>query len=112
MPSKKANTRKTSIKDPLQQQQQQQEKQKQQQQKKQQQNPPPTLATQQQNISSQEDEFDHFGKNVAMKLRNMPHRARIIAEKLLGDVLFRAQLGILEVDTKISTDETGTANNE
>ncbi|XP_011298008.1 uncharacterized protein [Fopius arisanus] len=42
-----------------------------------------------------DDEFDAIGRNVAAKLRNMRLDQRIIAEKLLNDVLFEAQLGTL-----------------
>ncbi|XP_015126295.1 uncharacterized protein LOC107047903 isoform X2 [Diachasma alloeum] len=42
-----------------------------------------------------EDEFDAIGRNVAAKLRNMRLDQRIVAEKLLNDVLFEAQLGTL-----------------
>ncbi|KAF7392952.1 hypothetical protein HZH66_008785 [Vespula vulgaris] len=44
-----------------------------------------------------EDEFDAIGRNVAAKLRNMRLDQRIIAEKLLSDILFEAQLGALKV---------------
>ncbi|KAG7207590.1 hypothetical protein KM043_009213 [Ampulex compressa] len=48
-----------------------------------------------------EDEFDAIGRNVAAKLRNMRLDQRIIAEKLLNDVLFEAQLGNLHRDSNI-----------
>ncbi|XP_066594317.1 uncharacterized protein [Prorops nasuta] len=48
-----------------------------------------------------EDEFDAIGKNVAAKLRNMRLDQRIIAEKLLNDILFEAQLGNLHRDSNI-----------
>nr|XP_012230429.1 PREDICTED: uncharacterized protein LOC105676820 isoform X1 [Linepithema humile] len=48
-----------------------------------------------------EDEFDAIGRNVAAKLRNMKMDQRIIAEKLLNDILFEAQLGNLHRDSSI-----------
>lgn len=48
-----------------------------------------------------EDEYDAIGRNVAAKLRNMRLDQRIIAEKLLNDILFEAQLGNLSRDSNI-----------
>jgi len=48
-----------------------------------------------------EDEFDAVGRNVAAKLRNMRLDQRIIAEKLLNDILFEAQLCNLRRDSSI-----------
>ena len=48
-----------------------------------------------------EDEFDAIGRNVAAKLRHMRLDQRIIAEKLLNDILFEAQLGNLHRDSSI-----------
>ncbi|XP_043288534.1 uncharacterized protein [Venturia canescens] len=48
-----------------------------------------------------QDEFDAIGRNVAAKLRNMRLDQRIIAEKLLNDVLFEAQLGTLHRDSSL-----------
>ena len=48
-----------------------------------------------------EDEYDAIGRNVAAKLRNMRLDQRIIAEKLLNDILFEAQLGNLHRDSSI-----------
>lgn len=50
---------------------------------------------------AENDEFDAIGKNVAAKLRNMRTEQRIIAEKLLNDILFEAQLGNLHRDSNI-----------
>lgn len=48
-----------------------------------------------------EDEFDAIGRNVAAKLRNMRIDQRIIAEKLLNDILFEAQLGNLQRESSV-----------
>lgn len=48
-----------------------------------------------------EDEFDAIGRNIAAKLRSMKLDQRIIAEKLLNDILFEAQLGNLHKDSNI-----------
>ncbi|KAK0085184.1 hypothetical protein PV325_008872 [Microctonus aethiopoides] len=55
----------------------------------------------QNNALLMEDEFDAIGRNVAVKLRNMRIDQRIVAEKLLNDVLFEGQLGTLHRDSNI-----------
>lgn len=42
-----------------------------------------------------ESEFDIIGKNVAKKLEKLPTQMQILAEKLINDVLFEAQMGTL-----------------
>ncbi|XP_055379644.1 uncharacterized protein LOC129610887 [Condylostylus longicornis] len=54
-------------------------------------------------ISRNNDEFDAIGMNVASKLRTMNPTQRIIAEKLISDVLFNGQLDTLAVSSRIST---------
>lgn len=39
-----------------------------------------------------EDVFDAIGKNVAHKLRGMPQQQRIIAEKIISDVMYHGQM--------------------
>lgn len=41
---------------------------------------------------NQDDCFDIIGKNVAMKLRNLPKRQRLIAEKIINETLFEAEM--------------------
>lgn len=48
-----------------------------------------------------DDEYDAIGRNVAAKLRNMRLDQRIIAEKLLNDILFEAQLCNLHRESRI-----------
>lgn len=43
-----------------------------------------------------EDRFDVYGKNVAMKLRQLPNDQRMLAEKAINDVLFEAEMGTLQ----------------
>ncbi|XP_017847843.1 uncharacterized protein LOC108603495 isoform X2 [Drosophila busckii] len=50
----------------------------------------------------QDDEYDAIGVNVASKLRSINHTQRIIAEKLISDVLFNAQLDNLTVDSALT----------
>ncbi|XP_039758989.1 uncharacterized protein LOC120633023 [Pararge aegeria] len=50
-----------------------------------------------------DDEYDAIGINVAAKLRGLPPNARILAEKLINDVLFQAQMNGLNSSTVIST---------
>lgn len=54
-----------------------------------------------QKIDNNRDEFDIFGKNVALELRKMTEQQRIIAKKLMNDVIFHGQLEHLTVDTQI-----------
>uniref|UniRef100_A0A1A9W1Q1 MADF domain-containing protein n=1 Tax=Glossina brevipalpis TaxID=37001 RepID=A0A1A9W1Q1_9MUSC len=48
------------------------------------------------------DEYDGIGINVASKLRIMSAHQRIIAEKLINDVLFNAQLDNLSVNSHLA----------
>uniref|UniRef100_A0A2A4IU44 MADF domain-containing protein n=1 Tax=Heliothis virescens TaxID=7102 RepID=A0A2A4IU44_HELVI len=50
-----------------------------------------------------DDEYDAIGVNVAAKLRNLPGNMRILAEKLINDVLFQAQTNGLTNSTYITT---------
>lgn len=61
----------------------------------------PSLRIPHNNSFVMEDEYDAIGRNVAAKLRNMRLDQRIIAEKLLNDILFEAQLGNLHRDSSI-----------
>ncbi|KAL6260290.1 hypothetical protein P5V15_007822 [Pogonomyrmex californicus] len=61
----------------------------------------PSLRITHNNSFMMEDEYDAIGRNVAAKLRNMRVDQRIIAEKLLNDILFEAQLGNLHRDSSI-----------
>ncbi|KAH8382087.1 hypothetical protein KR009_001766 [Drosophila setifemur] len=49
-----------------------------------------------------DDEYDAIGVNVASKLRAVNHTQRIIAEKLISDVLFNAQLDNLTVNSALT----------
>ncbi|KAL4715019.1 hypothetical protein ACJJTC_003170 [Scirpophaga incertulas] len=50
-----------------------------------------------------DDEYDAIGINVAAKLRTLPPNMRILAEKLINDVLFQAQVNGLSSTTAIVT---------
>jgi hypothetical protein len=52
-----------------------------------------------------EDVFEITGKNVASKLRTLTKEQRIIAEKLINDVLYEAQLGSLTRNTRLIVNE-------
>lgn len=54
-----------------------------------------------QRLSQKEDEFDVFGKNVAIKLRTMTKEQKILAEKLINDIIFYGQMEQLSLDTQI-----------
>ncbi|XP_078038570.1 uncharacterized protein LOC144470867 [Augochlora pura] len=49
-----------------------------------------------------DDEFDTFGRYVANKLRKSMPRQSIIAEKMIADVLLRANLGTLDETTSLT----------
>ncbi|XP_013099519.1 putative mediator of RNA polymerase II transcription subunit 26 [Stomoxys calcitrans] len=61
-----------------------------------------TTTTSAGNGTRNEDEFDAIGINVASKLRVMNTHQRIIAEKLISDVLFNGQLDNLSVNSHLS----------
>ncbi|XP_041969576.1 uncharacterized protein LOC121726319 isoform X2 [Aricia agestis] len=44
-----------------------------------------------------EDRFDIFGKSVAMKMRGLSSQQRLVAEKIINDTLFKAEMGILRL---------------
>ncbi|PSN42036.1 hypothetical protein C0J52_12277 [Blattella germanica] len=48
-----------------------------------------------------DDAFQVFGKHVANKLREVPNSQNIIAQKLISDVLFEAELGTLTRNFRI-----------
>ncbi|CAH4030364.1 unnamed protein product [Pieris brassicae] len=49
------------------------------------------------------DEYDAIGINVAAKLRALPANTRILAEKLINDVLYQAQTDSLSVLTVLTS---------
>ena len=52
-----------------------------------------------------EDMFEKTGKNVASKLRILAKEQRIMAEKLINDVLYEAQLGRLTRNSRLIVNE-------
>ncbi|XP_065572647.1 uncharacterized protein LOC136035002 isoform X2 [Artemia franciscana] len=58
-----------------------------------------------------EDRFDIFGKNVAVKLRDLPKQQRIICEKLINDALYAAEMGSLTIDHTLSKAAISMFNN-
>jgi len=52
-----------------------------------------------------EDMFEITEKNVASKLRILTKEQRIMAEKLINDVLYEAQLGSLTRNSKLIVNE-------
>jgi hypothetical protein len=53
-----------------------------------------------------EDKFETTGKNVASKLRILNKEQRVIAEKLITDVLYEAQLGSLTRNSRLIVNAT------
>lgn len=56
------------------------------------------------NNAVNDDPCNIFGKNVAAKLKILPRETRIYTEKLINDILFEAELGNVNKNTKIITD--------
>lgn len=52
-----------------------------------------------------EDVFDAIGKNVAHKLRGMTHQQRIIAEKIISDVMYHGQMENLTPNSRLAVDD-------
>ncbi|VVD00940.1 unnamed protein product [Leptidea sinapis] len=53
-----------------------------------------------------EDEYDAIGVNVAAKLRGLRPEMRILAEKLINDVLFQAQMNGLNSSTSLRNQDS------
>lgn len=49
----------------------------------------------------QEDRFDVIGKTIAIKLRGLPKQQMLIAEKLMNDTLFQAEMGSLTLSHRL-----------
>ncbi|CAK1597311.1 unnamed protein product [Parnassius mnemosyne] len=49
----------------------------------------------------QEDRHDIYCKSIASKLRDLPRKQRMLAEKLINEVLFEAEWGNLTLDFKL-----------
>ena len=49
----------------------------------------------------EEDRFDILGKYLALRLRNLGKVQRVLAEKMLNEVLCEAELGALTTDHKV-----------
>lgn len=60
--------------------------------------------------SAQEDQHDIFAKNVGEKLRHLDPMMRILAEKLINDVLFEAHMGSLNRRAYISIPSFDNSN--
>lgn len=48
--------------------------------------------------SAPEDRYDLLGRSIAMKLRSLDKRQRLIAEKIINDTLFDAEMGNLNTE--------------
>lgn len=51
----------------------------------------------------EEDRYDIIAKGFAVKLRELEKRQLIIAEKLINDILFEAEMGSLTLQHKLTT---------
>lgn len=54
------------------------------------------------------DNFDDIGKNFANKLRELPKVTSIIAEKMINDILYEAQMGNISRYSKVVLQDTRT----
>jgi len=57
-----------------------------------------------------EDRFDVIGKSVAMKLRDLPKDQMLIAEKIIHETLFQAEIGNLTMSHKVTNETTQQSN--
>ncbi|XP_015371923.1 PREDICTED: uncharacterized protein LOC107167411 [Diuraphis noxia] len=57
------------------------------------------------------DYYDGFGRYAANELRQMDRQSVIIAKRLVNEVLFLGQMGMLNVNTRIETPPTGRRKN-
>lgn len=66
------------------------------------------------NASSNDDPCNIFGKNVAAKLRTLPKETRLYTEKLINELLFDAEMGNINKNTRIVTysERSRNQNNE
>lgn len=55
--------------------------------------------------SPQEDRYDLMGKSIAMRIRSLEKRQRLIVEKRINDLLFEAEMGMLNVPTSSYSSE-------
>ncbi|GLV46160.1 hypothetical protein CBL_02876 [Carabus blaptoides fortunei] len=55
------------------------------------------------NGTDNDDAFNIFGKHVAAKLRTLPKQTKLYTEKLINDLLFEAEMGHIDRNTKIVT---------
>lgn len=59
-------------------------------------------------LSAKEDEFDIFGKNVAVNLRTMTNTQKILAQKLINDVIFYGQIEQLSINSQVRVQPVST----
>ena len=52
-------------------------------------------------MADEGDTFDIFGKLVACKLRNLPRQQQLLAEKIINDTLFEAEMGFLTLSHRL-----------
>lgn len=55
-----------------------------------------------------DDRFDVYGKNIGMKLRELPKQQRILAEKIINETLFLAEMGSLTMSHSVSSNFLNT----
>lgn len=55
----------------------------------------------QKTVTDEEDEYSVTGKRVAFQLSGMSEEQKLIAEKIISDVMFHCRMGKLTVDTTL-----------
>lgn len=60
------------------------------------------------NYVQREDQNTVIGKNIAFKLRESPNETRSVTEKIIKDILFKAQIGNTIKRTRFNLKETRT----
>ncbi|XP_049944318.1 uncharacterized protein LOC126426446 [Schistocerca serialis cubense] len=55
--------------------------------------------------SPQDDRYDLLGESIAMRMRTLEKRQRLIVEKIIDDLLYEAEMGMLNVPTSSYSSE-------
>ncbi len=62
-------------------------------------------------LSHQEDRYDLLGKSIAMRIRSLEKRQRLIIEKRINDLLFEAEMEMLNVHTALNLSSPSSSTN-
>ena len=57
-----------------------------------------------------DDRFDIYAKTVAFKIRDLPNEQRLLAERIINDTLFVAEMGKLDIGLKLISEQVINRN--